>query len=991
MNLPHYKRKSITQSRFPAYFLFFFLVFILSRTYAQSNWYEAESKHFKVIYRQNDSSLVPHLLASGENALNQLMGLFNYTPSEKIIINPYDAYDYGFSSASTVPENFIRMEIEPFEPGYENIPYNERFQWVLSHELVHVVVDDDASKAEQIFRSVFSKVQPEKTQPLSVFYSLLTSYNRYSPRWHQEGIAVFMETWLSGGFGRSLGNFDEMYFRTMVEDSADFPSYLSLDTKYSSKSFLLESLYYLYGTRFISYISIKYGAKALIKWYKSEPDDFYSGFRSKFEKIFGTSLSNAWDDFIIYEKNFQHINIEKLKSFPLTTLRYLNNEPLGWVTEPYFDNLQNEIYFGRHHPDKLAGIMKLSLSTKQTEEIGTLPTPSLIRVSSTAFDKKKGLFFYTTNNNQLFRDVWVLNVRTGGSKELFSDFRIGDLTVSPVTHELWGVRHSDGKMTLVYSPYPYTNIVPVVGFDLGDEIFDLSVSPNGKILAAVLHRASGQQSLILVELENLKNGGAFKYKTITAAGTPESPSWNPENNIIYWNAYTNGVSNVYGINLLTNQISALSNTVNGLFHPIYISSDSLFAFEFTEKGFLPVMIGNKPANHLPAINYLGQEVIKKNPQVLNWALKPANNLRYQLNSSNEKKYSSIGSLKILTFIPVITGFQSQKVVGFFSRISDPLIDNDITLEFGISPFTKNNADPHLHLRFKYDYKKRFQLAVDYNAPDFFDLFNERKRGMIGTKVSFANTHYWLYDNPHKIMQKTEVDFYSGVKSINDNLIKVSQPDFFTISTKLNSKNLRRSIGSVDYENGNEFNITLNTFTSNYKNPEVAGEAHIEWDNFSNWIIPHNIFHFKIGVGYNKENDKLLQAHYFFGGFGNRVVEDMEVKQYRDLFRFPGIPIYSLTTDQFAKILVENNLPPIRIGNLGLGQNYLNYIDMSLFSSALLTKTDRIQPWVDIGGQVNFVFKHWFNLESTFSVGIAKAWYEAGHSWEWFLSYKILKN
>jgi hypothetical protein len=118
---------------------------------------------------------------------------------------------------------------------------------------------------------------------------------------------------------------------------------------------------------------------------------------------------------------------------------------------------------------------------------------------------------------------------------------------------------------------------------------------------------------------------------------------------------------------------------------------------------------------------------------------------------------------------------------------------------------------------------------------------------------------------------------------------------------------------------------------------------------------------------------------------------MEVKQYRDLFRFPGIPIYSLTTDQFAKILVENNLPPIRIGNLGLGQNYLNYIDMSLFSSALLTKTDRIQPWVDIGGQVNFVFKHWFNLESTFSVGIAKAWYEAGHSWEWFLSYKILKN
>ena len=934
---------------------------------------------------------MPHLLASGENSLNHLMKLFKYTPSEKIVINPYDAYDYGFSSASTVPENFIRMEIEPFEPGYENIPYNERFQWVLSHELVHVVVDDDASKVEQVFRSVFSKVQPEKTQPLSVFYSLLTSYNRYSPRWHQEGIAVFMETWLSGGFGRSLGNFDEMYFRTMVEDSADFPTYLSLDTKYSSKSFLLESLYYLYGTRFASYISIRYGAEDLIKWYKADPDDFYSGFLSKFKKIFGISLSEAWNDFIVYEKNFQKKNIEKIKSFPLTPLRYLTTEPLGWVTEPHFDDLHNKIYFGRHHPDKLAGIMKLSLNNKRTEEIGTLPTPSLIGVSSTAFDENKGLFFYTTNNNQLFRDVWVLNVKTGGSKELFPDFRIGDLTVSPQTHELWGVRHSDGKMTLVYSPYPYTNIVPVVGFDIGDEIFDLSVSPNGKLLAAVLHRASGQQSLIMVELEDLKKGGAFQYKTITENGTPENPAWNAENSIIYWNAYTNGVSNVYSINLATNQLTALSNTVRGLFHPIYISADSLFAFEFSEKGFLPVMIENGPAIHLPATNYLGQEVIKKNPQVLKWALEPANNSKYKLNASNEKRYNSLGSLKILTFIPVLTGFQSQKVVGFFSRISDPLIDNDITLEFGISPFIKNSIDPRLHLRFKYDYKKRFQLTIDYNASDFFDLFNERKRGMIGTKVTLANTHYWLYDNPHKVMQKTEVDFYSGVKSINDNLIKVSQPDFFTISTNINSKNLRRSIGSVDYESGNEFNITINSFTSNYKNPEIAGEAHIEWDNYSSWIIPHNIFHFKIGAGYNKKNDKLLQAHYFFGGFGNRAVEDIEVKQYRDLFRFPGIPIYSLTTDQFAKILVENNLPPIRIGNLGLGQNYLNYIDMSLYSSALVTKTDRMHPWVDIGGQVNFVFKHWFNLESTLSFGIAKAWYEAGHSWEWFLSYKILKN
>ena len=991
MNFILYKKKSTSINGFSTYFLFFFLFIFLSRASAQSEWYQAESKHFKVIYRQEDSTLIPHLLASGENALNHLMKLFKYTPSEKITINPYDAYDYGFSSASTVPENFIRMEIEPFEPGYENIPFNERFQWVLSHELVHVVVDDDASKVEQIFRSLFSKVQPEKSQPLSVFYSLLTSYNRYSPRWHQEGIAVFMETWLSGGFGRSLGNFDEMYFRSMVESKADFPSYLSLDTRYSNKSFLLETLYYLYGARFASYISIRYGVHDLIKWYRADPGDFYAGFRSKFEKIFGTSLSEAWSDFINYEIAFQENNIRKIKSFPITQLKKLTQEPVGWVTEPYYDDKENEMLFGRHHPDKLAGIQSLDLETRHLQELGTLPTPSLIGVSSTAFDKNKGMFFYTTNNNQLFRDIWVLDIKTGDTKELFRDFRIGDLTVSPTTHELWGVRHSGGKMTLAYSAYPYSEIVPVVGFSIGDELFDLSVSPSGKLLACVLHRASGQQSIILVNLDELKKGGAFKYETLTESGSPESPSWSPDEKTIYWNAYTNGVSNIYRINLFTDKIEALSNTVNGLFHPVYISADSLFAFEFTKNGFQPVMFANKLAEHLPAISYLGQGIINKNPEVLNWTLKPADDNKFSLNRSNEKEYNSLASLKVLTFIPVITGFQSQKVIGFFTRYSDPLINNDITLEFGISPFNKNAVSPRLHLRFKYDYKKKYQVGVDYNAPDFFDLFNERKRGMIGTKISLAHTHYWLYDNPHKIMQKTEVDFYSGVQSINDNLIKVSQPNFFTASTNINSKNLRRSIGSVDYESGNEFSLTLNTFTSNYKRPEVAGEVHIEWDNFSNWIVPHNILHFKIGVGYNEKNEKLLQAHYFFGGFGNRAVEDMEVKQYRDIFRFPGIPVYSLATDQFAKIMFENNFPPIRFGGVGISQHFLNYIDMSLFGSSLIANADRTRSWVDIGGQVNFVFKHWFNLESTLSAGYAKAWYGTGHSWEWFISYKLLKN
>ncbi len=970
-------------------FLFFF---IFSRFSFPQDWYETESEHFKVIYRQSDSVLVPHLLASGENALSELSRLFNIVPSEKIIINPYDAYDYGFGSTTTVPEDFIRLEIEPLEHGYENIPYTERFQWILSHELVHVLVDDGASNIEKTVRKIFSKVAPEKTQPLTILFSLLTNYERYTPRWHQEGIAVFMETWLSGGFGRTLGNFDEMYFRSMVYENADFPGYLSLDTKYYNRSFLLETLFYLYGTRFSSYLAIKYGADKLIDWYRTDGNDIYTDFRSKFNKEFGISLSEAWDDFVQNEKKFQKKNIDKLESYPLSPIRRVTKEPTGWVTHPYVDKTGKNIYFGFHRPDHLAGIKKLNLRLNESEEIGSLPTPSYITVSSTAFDKSKGLFFYTTNNNELYRDICVMDVTTGETKELFKDYRIGDLTVSSATHELWGLRHSGGGITLAYSNYPYHKIDPVIDFDIGDDLFDLSVSPSGRFMAAAYHKSNGQQLLILFDIDKLKKGDGFQYKTITEIGTPENPSWSPDEKYIYWNAYTNGVSNIYRIDLGNNKIEALSHTVTGLFNPIYISQDSLFAFEFTSNGFLPVVIPNKPAVHLPAINYLGQQIISRNPQVLNWILKPAKDNEYKLSLADEKEYSGFGNLKINTIIPEITGFQSQKVIGFFSRIADPMFTHDITLEFGISPFNTNSVNPRIHFRGKYEYKKRFEIGIEYNAPDFFDLFNDRKRGMIGTKLSLVSTNYWLYDNPHKIKQKTEIDLYTGVKSINDNIVKVSQPDFITASTNLNSKNLRRSIGSVDYENGNEFDITLNSFISNFNKPTAAAEAHVEWDNYSTWISSHNVFHFKIGTGYNYQNDKLAQAHYFFGGFGNRAFEDAEVvKQYRDIFRFPGIPIYSLVADKFAKLMFENNFPPIRFGGVGVGQHFINYLDVSVYSSILAADNFTKSYWKNLGIQANFVFKHWFNLESTFSAGIAKAWYDNGNSWEWFLSYKLLKN
>ncbi len=976
-----------------SFYSLIFIYLILTVTLkAQSGWLEKDSEHFKVIYKPEQAYLVPHIINSAETSLRTLMKLFDYTPSEKIVISLYDASDYGFASTTTVPENFIRLEIEPFEHEYENIPFNERFQWVLSHELVHVVVDDHASNVEKVTRSIFSKVSPEQVQPLSIFYSLLTNYSRFTPRWHQEGIAVFLETWLNGGFGRVLGNFDEMFFRSMVADSVRFPGYIELDSKTTLTNFLLGTLYYIYGERFCSYLSIKYGSDKLIDWFKEEPNDFYEGFLNKFEKIYGISLDKAWNDFIFYEKKFQGKNIKKIESAGLTPMRQLKNKAIGWVTEPYYIQQDSTMIFGYHTPNYLAGIQTLNLKNGASDRIGTLPTPSLIKVASTAYDKDLGLFFYTTKNNELYRDVCVLQTSTNDTKVLFADCRVGDLTITSTTHDLWGVLHSNAEVSLVVSPYPYKNLVPLIKFNADDEIYDLSISPNGKYLAAILHRANGDQSLILVNCDSLKDGSSFKYETIADKGSPESPSWSPDGKYLFWNAYVNGVSNIYRDNLDNADIEPLSNVLTGLFKPVYLNKDSLFAFEFTPKGFTPVIIPNKSANHLPAINYLGEKVVEKDPELTKLALKQDDDpLPDTVQPRNFTNYNSLANLKVLTFIPVITGFQDQKVIGIFTHISDPLIVNDLTFEFGISPFKSKAKIPLFHIKGKYEYKKRFTIGINYNPGDFYDLFNQRKRGMIGTKLTLGYTNYWVYDNPLKIMQSVSLDYYKDIEFINDNLVRVSQPNFSVLQTTLNAKNLRRSIGSIDFEEGDEFNTTAMAFGTEVPRLLVAGQIYGEWDHYLTWLYPHNTFHLKIAGGWSILTDRVVQAKFYFGGFGNRPLEDVDVMQYRKVFRFPGIPIYSLAAEKFGKLMLEDELPPLRFSDAAIGQHYLSHISLSVFSQSLLLASSQPKEWIDLGTQINFVFRHWFNLESTFSAGIAEAWHSKGNSWEWFLSYKLLRN
>lgn len=955
------------------------------------DWYSKESEHFKIIYRDSHSHLVNHILASAENSLTALIKLFNYKPTEKIIINTYDVNDYGFGATTTIPQNYIRIEIEPLEPGYEIVPYNERIQWLISHELVHIVVNDMETNFEAALRSVMGKVTPDKSEPMTVPFSLLTNNNRYTPRWYQEAIAVFIETWFSGGYGRILGSFDEMYFRTMVLNNEKFPSELELEQIKTHTSIFLENLFYLYGTRFISFIVDKYGTDKLFEWINLNSTEILSGYDNKFEKTYGLSLNEAWEEFILNEKEFQKKNIGIIEKYPLTDVVRLSKNSFGWITQPYFDKNSNSLFVGYHRAGELAEIQNYNLETSKSKIVTTLKSPSMVQVASLAYDDVYKQIFYTTNNNLLYRDVWLYDLNNDRNVCLFEDSRVGQLTISPVTHELWGIQHLSGKAILVRSKYPYLELQSLAVFDVGDEFYQLAINRNGNLLAAALHRNDGSQSIIISDITRLDKGSPFLYKVITSSGSPENPSWSFDGNYIYWNAYTNGVSNIYKYDLTNQEITPLTNTVAGLFRPIELSADSILAMEFTTTGFVPVKFKNQKAIRLPAINYFGQRIIEKYPEVLKWNLKPASEVVDKNTFKPEERYSGFKNLSVKTFIPVISGFQKRVVLGLFFQLNDPLLVHDLILEAGISPFKETTKDIKFHLRAKYSLNQKYLFSAEYNAADFYDLFNKRKRGMLGSKYTLGYLNYWVYDNPLKIKQNTELAIYNGIKFINDNLTEVRQPDFAVLKSELDIRDLRKTIGSIDWESGDWLRFTVLGYASDPKALKYSGQIMGEWDNYFLFLADHNVSHFKLTAGYHFKNEELPETKFFFGGFGNREIENEPVKQFEKMFRFPGVPIYSIISDQFIKVMFENSLPPLRIPNVAVGSTELKNINLSLFTQGLLTDTPDINKWIDVGAQINIMFEHWYNLESTISAGIAKAWWKGGYDTEWFISWKLLKD
>ena len=136
------------------------------------------------------------------------------------------------------------------------------------------------------------------------------------------------------------------------------------------------------------------------------------------------------------------------------------------------------------------------------------------------------------------------------------------------------------------------------------------------------------------------------------------------------------------------------------------------------------------------------------------------------------------------------------------------------------------------------------------------------------------------------------------------------------------------------------------------------------------------------------------SNFFFGGFGNNWVDYDEVRRYREFYSFPGVDLDAIGGREFGKATLELTLPPLRFRKVGIAGLYSNWARLALFSSGLITDNEQgsfDRRIYDAGAQVDVSLVIFSNLESTFSVGYAKAFEQGSKSSdEVMVSLKLLR-
>ena len=934
-----------------------------------------ETKDLDLLYFDPvQTYLTPYIARAYENALRFHEKTFQWKPWEPTTVLLKDFSDYANAGARASPNNTVLIDVAPLSVTMETFTPGERFFTITNHEMAHVAQMDVWNRQDAFWRHfLHGKVMPIQEHPESILYNYLATPRVNTPRWYLEGGAVFFETWMSGGLGRAQGGYDEMVWRAKVRDNDKFFSPLSLESEGIAVDFQVGVNDYLYGTRFMSYLALKYGPDKFVEW-QSRREGSKAFYASQFKKVFGRRLDDVWNDWIAFEHDYQKTNLAKLAQYPLTETVKLSPRGLGSMSRGYIDQKTNSLIAAFRYPGTIGFVGRMDLATGKLTKLQAIKGMMLYKVTSLAFDPDSRTAYYT-EDNAAFRDLLAVNVDTGRKVMLQRDARIGDLVFDHADKSIWGIRHENALATIVRIPPPYTSFNQVHTFKYGQIPFDLDISPDGTKLSASFGEVNGTQSVRVWSVDGLSpdSDPVEIARLDMPPATPEGFIFAPDGKSLYGTAYYTGVSNVYRFDLDTRKFDALSNASTGFFRPMPQPDGSIIAYEYSGQGLQPMRFQPKVQNDLANVEFLGTRVVEERPELKTWGVGSPAKIDLDSMITARSKYNSAQRLKLAGMYPIVEGYKKEVSPGYFFHFEDPLQFNQINATLSVSPFGHLKTRDRFHAMVELK-SINWDVLLKHNGADFYDLFGPVERSLHGNSVTIKYDKTKIYDPPRQLDLFGSAAVYTGLERLPNaqNIPSPSSVASFEAGAKYT--NTTRALGGVDHEKGIEWRALADLDYSPNESlafPKIYGGVDygvpLPIPNSSAWLYASG------GLGWGQPLHPL--AAFYFGAFRNNYVDNRPEKRYREMESFPGFEIDEIAARRFAKLTGEVNLPPVRFAEIGTPVFYLSYVRPAVFAGGMATQAPdgSGHRYYDLGAQLDLNFTVALRLPMVFSVGAAHGW------------------
>ena len=255
------------------------------------SWKTLETEHFRINYQAEHHSYAQTMAATAEQVHEKTTAWMNWVPKDKTEIVINDSFDGSNGGASSLPYNrfFIFMNT-PSEGELQD--HGAWLELVFTHEYIHILHLDQATKFPGLVRNVFGRL-------------FLAFPQIFNPKWITEGLAVYGETEKEKGFGRGQGAIYHAMMREEVANGVRSLSELSYQG-YRGTDWPSGQVY-MYGYYFFEYLESRYSRKDIVRYIQNWNKNIIPWrMDSRSKQVFGMSAKTLWSDYQQYlEKKFR--------------------------------------------------------------------------------------------------------------------------------------------------------------------------------------------------------------------------------------------------------------------------------------------------------------------------------------------------------------------------------------------------------------------------------------------------------------------------------------------------------------------------------------------------------------------------------------------------------------------------------------------------------------------------------------------------------------